>query len=1060
MTALLYLVFVLSGAAGLIYESVWSRYLGLFVGHSAYAQIIVLVIFLGGMAIGAILVGRRSATMREPLVWYAGVEIVVGLIGLVFHDVFTGVTSLAYDSIFPALPGPTTVIIVKWLIAALLILPQSILLGATFPMMSAGVTRLLGQAPGRVLSLLYFSNSLGAAVGVLVAGFYLIGAAGLPGTLLAAAIINLAVGLTIIVVNRLWGFELEDTPEHRAREQKKIPNAVPAEPAPRDPLLTLMLAVSFGTAAASFIYEIAWIRMLSLVLGSATHSFELMLSAFILGLALGAFWVRTRADRFEDPMRVLGIVQWAMGTLAIATVPVYLMSFQWTLGILRTFGITEAGYHGFAVARYMICLAVMLPATFCAGITLPMITRMLITRSTGEKAIGLVYGFNTFGSIIGAALAGLVLMPLIGVKALLVVGAAIDMGLGVALLVRTKGEWLASSRLAPAMAVASLVVIIGVTYGARFDRVLLSGGVYRSRALPTPGVDSVLYYKDGRTATVSALRTIATGAAYITTNGKPDASVSGDWLFPERRASRPRPVGGDEPTQILIGIVTLAFHASARTAAVIGHGSGMSSHMMLASPTLEELVTIDIEPAMIEGSRVFYPSNRRVYDDPRSKFVIDDAKAYFSAGGRRFDIILSEPSNPWVSGVSSLFTTEFYARVKTHLADDGVFAQWLHLYEISDDLVLNVLAALHQNFPSYEVYLVSRYDILVVAGKGPQLRQPDWRVLDYPALRADLAHLLPIDGEAASATFLADRAAFAPLLERRITANSDFYPVLDLGTERTRYMMTRADGFARFTADRFDLVSAMRGRRSPLGVSPLPALNLVPRVQANGLSSRLRAAARGAGTDSLPPNPAFDAMHFRHRSLQAYFASRLAPSNWRYFVNLALEVERDVHGGAAGVVDDAFYTPLFAYMKAAKAPAEAVAAISYSYALASWDWRRAIAAGDTLMRASAGATEWIPVDFLRDGLIVAHLRLGDVIAARRVANALGRNARDPESLRSMLLDSYLAAAEESSATALREVPSSAGATPAPLAPQRVGPTALSAVPIPSGAPRTGSGRTP
>src|SRR5688500_149298 len=347
----------------------------------------------------------------------------------------------------------------------------------------------------------------------------------------------------------------------------------------------------------------------------------------------------------------------------------------------------------------MICLAVMLPATFCAGITLPLITRLLVTRSTGERAIGLVYGFNTFGSIVGAALAGLVLMPLIGVKALLIVGAAIDMGLGVALLLRSGNRWLASSRLAPALGIASLVIIGGVVYGARFDQVLLSHGVYRSRSLPKAGVDSVMFYKDGRTATVSALRTVRTGAAWIATNGKPDASVRGDWLFPERRAAQRRPVGGDETTQILIGLIPMAYKPDARHAAVIGHGSGMSSHMMLASPALEELVTIDIEPAMIEGSRVFYPSNARVFDDPRSHFVIDDAKSYFSAGRRRFDIILSEPSNPWVSGVSGLFTTEFYERVKTYLADDGVFAQWLHLYEISDDLVLNVLAALHENFP-------------------------------------------------------------------------------------------------------------------------------------------------------------------------------------------------------------------------------------------------------------------------------------------------------------------------------------------------------------------------
>ena len=1057
MTALLYLVFVLSGAAGLIYESVWSRYLGLFVGHSAYAQIIVLVIFLGGMAIGAIAVGRRSERMRNPLVWYAGVEILVGLIGLVFHDVFTSVTAIAYDSIFPAMPGPTAVVIAKWMIAALLILPQSILLGATFPMMSAGVLRLLGQVPGRVLSLLYFSNSVGAAVGVLVAGFYLIGAAGLPGTLIAAAIINLTVGLTIIVVNRLWGFELEDTADHRAREQK-IANAVKPEPPARDPLLTLLLAVSFGTAAASFIYEIAWIRMLSLVLGSATHSFELMLSAFILGLALGAFWVRTRADRFSDPIRALGIVQVAMGTLAIATLPLYLMSFQWTLTLLRTFGLTEAGYHGYAIARYLICLAVMLPATFCAGITLPLITRLLVTRSTGERAIGLVYGFNTFGSIVGAALAGLVLMPLIGVKALLVVGAAVDMGLGVALLARSRGQWLTSSRLAPAMAAASLLVIVGVTYGARFDKIMLSHGVYRSRSLPKPGLDSVLFYKDGRTATVSALRTIPTGAAWLATNGKPDASLSGDWLFPERRAKQRRQVGGDETTQILAGIIPIAYHPSARRAAVIGHGSGMSSHMMLASPNLEELVTIDIEPAMIEGSRVFYPTNRRVFDDPRSHFVIDDAKSYFSAGGRRFDVILSEPSNPWVSGVSGLFTTEFYERVRTYLADDGVFAQWLHLYEISDELVLSVIAALHENFPSYEVYLVSRYDILVIAGKGPQLRRPDWRVLNYTALQQDLAHLLPIDAEAAEGSFLADRAAFAPLIEQRVAANSDFYPVLDLGTERTRFMMARAEGFARFTTERFDLVSAIRGRRTPLGVSHAAVLKQIPRVQANGLSARLRGAVRGDAVDSLPGNAVFEGMHFRHRSLEAYFTSKLRPSDWHSFVNLALEVERDVHGGAAGAADDAFYMPLLAYMKAAKAPPAAVAAISYSYALASWDWRRALAAGDTLVRAYEESTEWVPVDLLRDGMVVAQLRLGDPIGARRSATALARQTRDRESLRSMMLESYLVAAEGESATALRQPAAKPpGAGPAPMVP---GAAAVSAAPRRGPAPRTASARTP
>src|SRR4051812_13701061 len=187
----------------------------------------------------------------------------------------------------------------------------------------------------------------------------------------------------------------------------------------------LLISVSFFTAASSFIYEIGWIRMLSLVLGSATHSFELMLSAFILGLALGAFWIRRRADSLVDPVRTLGVVQWVMGVLAIATLPVYVASFEWTSALIHALKTNDAGYNGFVAARYAICLVVMLPATFCAGMTLPLITRMLMQSGAGERAIGAVYSVNTFGSIIGAGLAGVVVLPPFGVQWGLLGGAGV-----------------------------------------------------------------------------------------------------------------------------------------------------------------------------------------------------------------------------------------------------------------------------------------------------------------------------------------------------------------------------------------------------------------------------------------------------------------------------------------------------------------------------------------------------------------------------------------------------------------------------------------------------------
>src|SRR6185436_2965413 len=199
---LLYAIFLLSGAAGLIYESIWTRYLGLFVGHSAYAQVIVLVIFLGGMSIGSYVVGRRTTKIERPLLWYAVVELLVGAIGLAFHYAFVSTTGLAYDVLFPAMGHGLLQTLAKWLIAALLILPQSVLLGMTFPLMSAGVVRRTPEQSGRALSMLYFTNSLGAAVGVLLAGFWLVNQYGLPGTLRAAAIVNFAVGVAVMVLTQ------------------------------------------------------------------------------------------------------------------------------------------------------------------------------------------------------------------------------------------------------------------------------------------------------------------------------------------------------------------------------------------------------------------------------------------------------------------------------------------------------------------------------------------------------------------------------------------------------------------------------------------------------------------------------------------------------------------------------------------------------------------------------------------------------------------------------------------------------------------------------------------
>jgi spermidine synthase len=1009
MIQALYALFVLSGAAGLIYESTWTRYLGLFVGHDAYAQIIVLVIFLGGMSAGAMAVSRWTARVKEPLYGYVAVELGVGCIGLVFHDVFGAVTSWTYHAVYPHLASSWLLTAAKWSIAGGLILPQSILLGMTFPLMSAGVLRLRPGRPGRKLSLLYFSNSLGAAVGVLVAGFYLVELSGLPGTLLVAAMINLSVAAACICVMVLG---------RRAGVMPTIPPASgsattsPTNASARLDLERLLLFTSMGTAIASFIYEIDWIRMLALVLGSATHSFELMLSAFILGLAFGAWWIRARADRLRNPLRTLGIVQWTMGILALATLPLYIYSFDWIGVLVSTFTRSDAGYNGFTLAKYAICLLVMFPATFCAGMTLPLITRTLMANGSGERSIGTVYAWNTLGSIVGVVLGGLVLLPVIGLQAMLMVGAGIDMGIGLLLLARSNPQPGRFPRLFLSASAAAFGVLLAVGAGVRLDQNRLASGVYRNGVIVDARSRDIEFYQDGRTATVTVSRLKPSGVRSLATNGKVDASLTPAWYQSCDSVKTRQPLVQDAATQTLLPLIPLAYAPQARTAAVIGQGSGMSSHLLLGSPLLQQLVTVEIEPQMIAGSHMFYPANRRVFDDPRSKIVIDDAKSYFASEQRKYDLIMSEPSNPWVSGVSGLFTTEFYARISGYLTDSGVFGQWLQMYELDDPLVLTVLAGIHKNFRSYEVYLAPNSDLLVLASNRPSLPTPDWSVFGYPAIQKDLCSFVPLTATALDGLKLAGRAELEPLLQSMTQPNSDYYPVLDLGAERRRFRHDHATGVEGLAAsDWFNLLASLTGRRTAPALDFQAALPENPRVLARATGALLR-----SGRDLAVPvnaSPVFQQSAVEWRAWQSMASSAGPPVNWEMWIRQAARADYLRNSGTAGFVDQQFYTGLQQFMDKHEAPAAVRDIVQFRHGLASWDFGEAATAGERMLSLVGTEALWISPDELRDGLVFARLHLRDVAGARRAFDGLFRfSSRPATDARSQLLMSYVQTAEQ------------------------------------------------
>lgn len=762
----LFLIFTLSGFAGLIYESIWTHYLKLLLGHAAYAQTLVLVLFMGGLALGAGLCGRWSVRIADPLRAYAVVELALGGLALAFDPLFRLASDALLLDIAPALGSPLAVDVVKWTLAALLILPACVLLGATFPLMSAAVVRLAPARAGQSLGWLYFGNSLGAVIGVLASGFLLIGLVGLPGTLRVAAGCNLGLAAVVLLLARRSGAA---APMTAAPTLSAATAALPVG-------VRLLLLVAALTGTSSFLYEIAWLRMLSLVLGSATHSFELMLAAFILGLALGALAIRNHLDRSRDPLRLLAWVQLAMGTAALLTLGLYRHSFDamaWMVGRLPA---SDLGYVAHTLLSQALCIAMMLPVTVFAGMTLPLITALLLRSGQGEAAIGRVYAANTWGAIAGVVLAAQLLLPLLGLRNVVIAGAAIDLALG-ALLLRRSATPLSARAVGVLSVVAVLALLIPLAW--HFDPLRMASGVFR---YGQPTVDAELvWHADGRTASIDVLRWPASAHLEIRTNGKPDASLKAD-----RTTS-------DDYVQIYTGALPLALHPAAREVAVVGFGSGRSTHTFLAVPSLDRVDTIEIEPAMVEGSRLFGASVARAYDDPRSRIRIEDARTFFARHQQRYDVIMSEPSNPWVSGVSGLFTHEFYRQIKRHLKPDGLFVQWLQVYEFDDALIASVLRAMDREFADYAIHMADDGNLLIAAVASGTVPGPDASVLRHPAL-ATLAAGIGIDDDADYAIrHLASRAVLADWLAAwAVPANSDFHPYLDQHAARFRYLNRRA----------------------------------------------------------------------------------------------------------------------------------------------------------------------------------------------------------------------------------------------------------------------------
>jgi spermidine synthase len=720
--------FFASGAAGLLYEVVWSKQLAYLLGSSLHAVATVVAAFLCGLALGARFLGVPLSRRGRGPRTYALLEIGVGVLGVLMLPLLRGLEPLVGE-LYRALGGESPAFaLARFALLFVLLVPPAALMGATLPVLVGHFER---DLVGSALARLYAINTFGAVAGSVAGGFALMPGLGLLGTSFVAAALNAAVALLAWLAGGSAPAAAPATPDAAAPKSATSapkPASRAAKPEPLAGAPRAVFAILFALSGfAALVFQIAWVRLFTLVFGSSVYSFSAVLGVYLLGLAIGSAVV-ARFMRGAS-LAGFGLLQLAIGLVAalelhaFAGVPDRLFAL-----IERTGARWESVFLGEAaiVAAFLIVPCALLGAAF------PIATRLLQRRDGGHAA-GFAYAVNTAGTIAGSLLAGFFMVPAWGVQGTHVAALLTCVAIGVVALALARARREASFG---ALA-AGLIALIGAcgmaAVAPRWDPALMSAGVYRpaqamrvaaqSQFVHTPGStvfrasrsEHVLYYREGVNGSVLLGTDDAGTERWLRVGGKIDAST------------------GDMETQVLLGLIPAALADSGARTLVIGLGSGVTAAAVLAAGAGPTDV-VEIEPGVVEASRWFFPPGAGPLDDPRVRLVVGDARTHLEHGAGRYGLVVSEPSNPWIAGVNNLFTVDFYRRVKSRLEPGGVFCQWMQLYELTPETFASMVASFMEVFPEGEVFSVWRaVDVLLIA--VPDGRRLALERLETPAAR-------------------------------------------------------------------------------------------------------------------------------------------------------------------------------------------------------------------------------------------------------------------------------------------------------------------------------------
>ncbi len=669
-------VFFVSGVSALLYQVAWLKYLGFVFGNTVHAAATLIAVFLAGLGIGGYLFGRFLHRARA-LILYGILEALIGALGAFSPNAFALLDD-AYVAAYPSIAGaPLSLAFFRIVAASLALLPPTILMGGTLPVL---VRYFSGErlATGRAVSSLYAANTFGATSGVALSGFYLIPTFGLTATVAIAVGLNFVLATTAILFAWIARGErsgagvspasLSDESETKGgRDARTTPMMTPA------PLAAVVAAFLLGFGAIA--NEVFWSRILVLHLGSSVYAYSLMLFCFLTGLAVGSALVYRVIER-ADLDGLLGGLALALG-VALALQVHYFTRFADVLeGLARA--IAPGGAGGALGVFLLATLSALLVPTALMGATFPVVVKIysLAAAKSETRSVGVVYLANTIGSIGGSLLAGFVLIRLLGSQNGLFMTALLAWAIGAWFFMR-------GGRRALIVTAGALTVIVFAISVARPDAVILSAGLFADRKAP------VLLFREDVSATVT-LRELGPENLSLELNGVNVAGTAPDLIG----------------TQKLQGHLPLLIHPNPKKVLHIGFGSGGTAYAVSRHP-VEEIVIAEISPEVLEVSdRALRSVNHGVLEDPRVRAEINDGRNFVLASPERFDVILSDSIHPRYAGNGSLYTKDYFELCRKRLAPGGVVSMWLPMYSLTTHNYLQIVRAFRDVFPSTTIWYV------------------------------------------------------------------------------------------------------------------------------------------------------------------------------------------------------------------------------------------------------------------------------------------------------------------------------------------------------------------